>query len=200
MAARSIFSNIGLDGASVAAVVAASDISTGTFYNYFGTTKAVFDDIVEDIVRDLVTITDNARQHAGSLNEMLFAAAYEFLNYMVREDLLPFLERNQHYIRNFLRVRDSGRRLINGISDDLNRTIVGTGGVAESDLIFIAQIVISNSIDAALTMWPRSTEDLSHVANIITCLTVGGIESLLRCYGSGAIVYNPEIPTAPRSK
>lgn len=198
MAARPIFSDLGLDGASVAAVVAASDISTGTFYNYFGTTKAVFDDIMDDIVNDLVTITDDARKQAGSLNEMLFAASYEFLKYMVQQDLLPFLERNQHHVRDFLRVRESGERLLRGISEDINRAVADRGGVASGDLILITQIVISNSIDAALTLWPRNMDDLSRAANIITCLTVGGIDSLLRCYGSGAIAYELGISDVSR--
>lgn len=94
------FAQYGLDGTTVSAIVKSSGISTGTFYNYYGTKEAVFDRILEELIGQIRAITAEARARTDDLEEMLRLSYRDLLDIVLSiNGARAFIAFNQHHIR-----------------------------------------------------------------------------------------------------
>lgn len=99
-AARLVFVEIGYDAATVRDIVGRTDLSPGTFYNYFPDKRAVLAAIAHEISAECRRRTREARSRAKNLQEIMyggFRAYYDFI--ATDRDLFALLRRNVAALR-----------------------------------------------------------------------------------------------------
>ena len=167
----------GLEGATVSAIVKASGISTGTFYNYYGTKEAVFDRILGDLTQDIRTISAEARARADDLETMLGRSYTALLDYILAQDgARAFIALNQHHIRGRL-YGGGSEGIVQDLRGDIARGMPGHA-LTPSEIDLIARLIISNGIEAVLLLGDDAETDTGKVADLVTGLLIGGIRGL----------------------
>lgn len=172
------FARQGLDGATISTIVSDSGTSTGSFYNYYGTKQAVFDELVSDLIVQVRSITAQARARADDLETMLRFSYKDLLDHILGLDgALPFIARNQHRIRASLYSLES----TSGLLDDIRRDVVrGMPGLALelSEVSLIASLIVSNGIETLLLLDGHNHGNTAPIADLMTRLMIGGISGL----------------------
>ncbi|MCE5974137.1 TetR/AcrR family transcriptional regulator [Sinirhodobacter sp. WL0062] len=172
------FVQYGLEGATVSAIVRASGISTGTFYNYYGTKEAVFDRILEDLTQDIRTISAEARARADDLETMLRLSYAALLDYILGLDgARAFIAMNQHHIRSRLYGASGSEGIVQDLRGDIARGMPGHA-LSSSETDLIARLIISNGIEAVLLLGDDAETDTAKVADLVTGLLIGGIHGM----------------------
>ncbi len=124
-AGQQVFSEIGLDACNVRDIIRASELSTGTFYNYFQTKEEVFDELLDAIILD---IHKQAREiWLGALqisdDERMSHAFQEFFQiFQTNPEYLRFFLKNQHYVRD-LRYNGKLSGLLKSLETDVESAI-----------------------------------------------------------------------------
>ncbi len=173
-----IFARQGLDGATVAAIVADSGLATGSFYNHYGTKQALFDDLVDGLVTEIRRITAAARARADDLDGMLRLSYRDLLDYILRLDgALAFIARNQHHLRARLYGLDSTSGLLDDLRQDVARGLPGQAPTP-AQLTLIAGLIVANGIETLLLLEGRDQDDTAALAALMTRLLMHGINGL----------------------
>lgn len=119
-AAWRVFARIGLDGASVRDIVAESQVSPGSFYNYYGTKEAVFETLIAGLVDTVRACLAQARSAGGDQEAMLERGYRAFMDTILAlEGGAEFFERNQQHIRSRLFGASQIRALMDDIAADV---------------------------------------------------------------------------------
>ena len=166
----------GMDGTSITEIVRLSGISTGTFYNYYGTKEAVFDEILGNLTTQIRVITARARRRADGLEAMLRLSYKELLDFVLALDgAQGFVARNQHHIRRRL----SGSDGTEGILDDLRADILRSSGTPlpplKTDLI--ARLIVATGVEALVQLGEEHAADTEAMAELMTALLTRGISA-----------------------
>ncbi|OIQ89359.1 bacterial regulatory protein, tetR family [mine drainage metagenome] len=176
--AWSIFARQGLEGATIAAIVADSGLATGSFYNHYGTKQAVFDDLMAGLVTDIRRITAAARARADDLGTMLRLSYRDLLDYILTlEGALSFIARNQHHIRARLYGLDSTGGLLDDLRQDVARGLAGHAPTPDQ-LSLIAGLIVANGLETLLLLQGREGGDTAALADLMTGLLMNGINGL----------------------
>ena len=171
-----IFARQGLGQASIAEIVSASDISTGTFYNYYGTQAAVFQEILAEMLNRIRSITANARAKSDDLETMLLLSYRDLLDYILTLDgARSFIACNQHQIRAALYGLDGTEGVIADIKQDVLRGVSALDP-ASPEIELIARLVVSIALEAVLQLQGKPTTETEEIAKLMTDFVIGGIE------------------------
>ncbi|WP_424991208.1 TetR/AcrR family transcriptional regulator [Fluviibacterium sp. S390] len=171
-----VFSRHGLGRASIAEIVSASDISTGTFYNYYGTQEAVFQEILAEMLDRIRSITANARAKSDDLETMLLLSYEDLLDYILTLDgARAFIACNQHQIRSALYGLDGTEGVISDIKQDVVRGLPGLDPDSP-EVELIARIVVSIALEAVIQLQGDGTVETQDIARMMASLVIGGIE------------------------
>ncbi len=171
------FAQQGLDGTTISAIIADSGASTGSFYNYYGTKQAVFDELVSDLVITVRTITAQARARADDLETMLRLSYADLLDFILGIDgALAFIARNQHHIRSRLYALDSTSDLLDDIRLDVVRGLPGPPP-EPAQVSLIASLIVANGIETLLLSGSDNADTASR-ADLMTRLIIHGITGL----------------------
>lgn len=176
-AAWTIFSTIGLDATSVRDIVAESQVSPGSFYNYYGSKEAVFDKIVDRLIRRIREETAAARAGAGDLEVMLFEAYLAFMNLILpMKGGAAFFELNQHHIRSRL----FGAAQIEAMLSDIETDV---GARIEIDRLptikrhILISVLFASGTEAIFAAFRSGGCEASDLARFLTQLFTHGIAS-----------------------
>ena len=171
-----VFSRQGLGRASIAEIVSASDISTGTFYNYYGTQEAVFQEILAGMLDRIRSITANARAQSDDLEAMLLLSYRDLLVYILALDgARSFIAHNQHQIRAALYGLDGTE----GVTADIKMDVLRGGpelDPASPEAELIARLIVSIALEAVLQLCDEAATETEEIAKLMTDLVIGGIE------------------------
>ena len=122
--ALAVFSEKGLDGANIRDIIRDSELSPGTFYNYFESKEEVYYSLLDDIIANIRIEARNSwkKSSEGGLDSI--AQSFEsFLNIFVSHpDYLKFFERNQHHVRE-LRYNGKLEGILLDLENDFNEAI-----------------------------------------------------------------------------
>jgi AcrR family transcriptional regulator len=122
--ALAVFSEKGLDGANIRDIIRDSELSPGTFYNYFESKEEVYYSLLDDIIANIRIEARNSwkKSSEGGLDSI--AQSFEsFLNIFVSHpDYLKFFERNQHHVRE-LRYNGKLDGILLDLENDFNEAI-----------------------------------------------------------------------------
>jgi AcrR family transcriptional regulator len=122
--ALAVFSEKGLDGANIRDIIRDSELSPGTFYNYFENKEEVYYSLLDDIIANIRIEARNSwkKSSEGGLDSI--AQSFEsFLNIFVSHPAyLKFFERNQHHVRE-LRYNGKLDGILLDLENDFNEAI-----------------------------------------------------------------------------
>ena len=184
-AAWRAFATEGLDAASIAGIVRESGVSTGSFYNHFGTKEALFEVFLEELAGDIRDLTARARAEAGDLETMLRVSFEALLDHVLALDgARDLIARNQHHIRASLHRFDAMHELLGDLRRDVARGTGGALGPAELDLV--ARMIFSIGLETVLQLGEGQVgadqdtlgTDTAKAAALMTAMIVRGVEGL----------------------
>jgi AcrR family transcriptional regulator len=102
-AGKKVFSTTGFDSATVRDIVRQTDLSPGTFYNYFPDKNAVFEELLSGVLAELRPRVRVARAEATTGEAFIkdaFAAAVDVL--LADEENFAFIQRSSNAFRTHL--------------------------------------------------------------------------------------------------
>src|SRR3954465_12511240 len=82
-AARAAFASAGYGGTAVRDIVRRTDLSPGTFYNYFPDKESIFLALIEESTARVRAVLRHARREASSLEEFVCGAYRAFFSAIV---------------------------------------------------------------------------------------------------------------------
>lgn len=176
-----VFAEVGLDGATVAAIVAGSGASNGTFYNYFGTQQAVFAELLGELLGEIRSATREARQREPELVGMMvhsFRAFFELV--LQRPGATDFCLRNQHHIRAYLHGFADTNGLLDDLRADLRRALPGQG-LSDGELALLASVVVAIGLEALMLMSRGEPVDLQGLCQGVATLIAHGASQWPGC-------------------
>ena len=174
-AAWEVFAEAGLDAATVARIVTASGVSTGSFYNYFGSCEAVFAEVLADMIGIIRARTQAARSASDDLGAMLQRSYKAFLDFVLEtEGGLAFCARNQPHIR----ARLFGLENTGQVLDDLRADLAGAlpeARFAPWEVGLIASLIFATGLEALLQAQALPEVDTGALADSMARLMMHGI-------------------------
>ena len=124
-ASLAVFSEKGLDGANIRDIIRESNLSPGTFYNYFDDKVAVYQALLDKIIFDIrLKARDSWKKSSDGGGLDSIAQSFEsFLSFFIQEpQYLKFFERNQHHVRE-LRYNGKLDGILFDLESDFNEAI-----------------------------------------------------------------------------
>ena len=176
-AAWHAFSTQGLDAASIAGIVRDSGISTGSFYNHFGSKEALFETFLRELAEQVRDLTARARARTDDLEDMLrnsFEALLEHIDSI--EGARGFIERNQHHLRASLHQFDAMEQMLEDLRQDVAR---GAGrSLSAQELDLVARMIFAMGLETILQLDERPGPSSSEAAALMTAMIVRGVGGL----------------------
>jgi AcrR family transcriptional regulator len=183
-AAREVFGRLGYEAATVRDVVRATDLSVGTFYEYFRDKDEVFFAVACEAVESL-----NARLRAERRNrrrgfaERVHRAYLAFFEFVVEERaLFAVMERNVERLPASAR-DDDERRAVDELRDDLAPDLEAEAR-SEEEVDFVASAMIGAGLAVARRLLDRDPADhaeaAARAARFTTDFTLAGLAGVRR--------------------
>ncbi len=169
-AARSVFARLGFDAASVRDIVRATDLSVGTFYQYFDAKDAVFLAVVSEPLKQLrERLRAVRRDPARPFEDRIHAAFLAFFEFVSDERaLFAVLERNAWNLeRHFEDLNLALQELREDLLPDL------AGGDADPD--DVAAAMIGTGLMVARQRLARGSLDVPEAARFCTQFSLAGL-------------------------
>jgi len=176
-AAGDVFRDIGFGAASVRDIVRATDLATGTFYNYFPDKESVLRALLDEI-----TVTARARVRAGraqaaTVEEFVsggFRAYFEFL----ADDpaTLALTRRNAGTIRMMF-----GEPTLGAGTEELRvdlEAAIASGALPPHDSELMASAMVGAGVEVGLKMVERDPPDVDGATVFVTSVFLGAFDRL----------------------
>jgi AcrR family transcriptional regulator len=173
-AAHRVFATLGFDAASVRDIVRATDLSVGTFYQYFRDKDEVFAAVVEDVQGALRQRLREARRDRRLSFEQRIHAAYLAVFRFACEErpLFEVLHRNQGRLS---RAADPGIGLaLQELAEDLGPDLA-SGRLAREDPELVAAAMIGMGLMVARRLVPHGPLTPEEAADFCTRLGLRGL-------------------------
>jgi AcrR family transcriptional regulator len=175
-AARAVFAELGYGAASVRDVVRATDLASGTFYNYFPDKESVLRALMDETAARARARLRAARASASTLEDFVsagFRAYFEFL----AEDRLTFelLRRNAGTIRTLF-----DEPALGAGTDELRadlETAIAAGVVPAHDADLMARAMVGAGLEVGMRMVERDPPDVEGAVRFVTRLFVAGLNA-----------------------
>jgi AcrR family transcriptional regulator len=178
-AARAAFAADGYGGTAVRDIVRRTDLSPGTFYNYYPDKESIFLALVEESTSRIRERLRAARREARSLDEFV-AGAYRAWFGAIADDpaMFELLRRNAGTVRAML----DDALLAAGLDDlleDLGAAIA-SGDLPPLDARYMARAMGGVALEVGMEMLERRPVDVDGAARFAGELFLGGIERMAR--------------------
>ena len=178
-AARATFAAQGYGGTAVRDIVRRTDLSPGTFYNYFPDKESIFLALVEESTSRIRARLREARREARTLDEFV-AGAYRAWFAAIADDpaMFELLRRNAGTVRAML----DDALLAAGLDDllqDLDAAIA-RGELPPIDARYMARAMGGVALEVGMEMLDRRPVDVEGAAQFAGELFLGGIERMSR--------------------
>ena len=178
-AAREVFSEQGYGGSAVRDIVRRTDLSPGTFYNYFRDKESIFLALVEQSTTRVRERLRAARREARSLEEFV-GAAYRAWFGAIADDpaMFELLRRNAGTVRTML----DDALLAAGVDELLEdlEVAIARGEMPPVDARYMARAMGAVALEVGMEMLERRPLDVDAAARFATELFLGGIERMAR--------------------
>jgi AcrR family transcriptional regulator len=171
-AGREVFADLGYGAATVRDIVRATDLATGTFYNYFPDKEAVFRALLEESVSEARALARAARQAAASLEEFVSDAYRAYFAFLASDPKLFMLVR-----RNAGTVSTQFAEPAFGLSraeleEDL-RAGVRAGVIPAHDVGYMAAAMVGTAFEVGVSMVERDPPDVDGATRFATGVFLG---------------------------
>jgi AcrR family transcriptional regulator len=197
-AARRVFVELGFEAATIRDVIGATDLASGTFYNYFRDKESVLRALLDEKMIEMKARASLARRTASTVEEVV-QRTLDVAFAMIVEDheVFELLRRNAGAIRavldepGFIQNRDE---LARDLAKALRRS--GATGV---DPVFLAASISGLSFELAAAAAGRGSAAIEAARSFAGTLLLGGISGLTsRRAGKAQAVARPQPGKASR--
>ena len=178
-AARAAFGSQGYGGTAVRDIVRRTDLSPGTFYNYFPDKESIFLALIEESTERVRAVLREARHDARSLDDFV-AGAYRAFFTAIADDpaMFELLRRNAGTVRAML----DDALLAAGVDDLLEdlEAAIARGDLPPLDARYMARAMAGVALEVGMEMLERTPADVDGAATFAGELFLGGIERIGR--------------------
>jgi AcrR family transcriptional regulator len=174
-AAHKVFAELGYEAASVRDIVRATDLSVGTFYQYFRDKDEAFAAVAEEALAGLrARLRAVRRDRTQRFEDRVFEAYRAFFEFVVEErPLFEVLERNQRRLREdvdepnlALAIRELQEDLLPDLAPAVKRGV---------DPDYLAAAMIGTGLVVARRMLARGENDPRAAAHFCTEFSLHGL-------------------------
>ena len=173
-AARDVFGELGYGAASVRDIVRATDLATGTFYNYFPDKEAVFRALVDEFADEARRRVREARARATSLRAFVEDAYRAYFEHVVEDPgMVVVMRRNMGTVRTLFddtQLPASTEEL----ADDL-RAAIAAGLIEPLDVDYAAHAMVAVAIEIGERLIEREPMDVEGATAFAAGLFLGGL-------------------------
>lgn len=182
-AAWKVFSGIGLDAATVRDIVALSNVSPGSFYNYYKTKEAIFDIILVKVAQRVRNAARLARSEEDNLDAMLQKSQCAAFRELLSIHGAPhFLELNQHHIRAKLFNMSETREMLDDLKQNLLKR-VPMKNTSPERMDFIAAAVLTTALEGLLYIARNPLVDIDQTSRLTAGMAAAGIHAAATAAG-----------------
>lgn len=176
-AAWNVFSTIGLDAATVRDIVTMSNVSPGSFYNYYKTKEKIFDILLIKVADRVKNIVQNSRCPADHLEMMLTKSHQAVLRELISINGAPrFFELNQHHIRARLFTMKETRDMLEDLKLNILR-LMPLKTISPDRLSFIAATLLTMGLESLLYMARNPLLDIDETARLSGSMAAGNVRA-----------------------
>ncbi len=176
-AAREVFARLGYGATTVRDVIRATDLASGTFYNYFKSKEEVFQAIQDETALRVRPRLREERLKARSVEEFISGTFHSFLHYVAQErGDFEVMRKNA----DTMRVRMDTPEIIAGF-DELRVDILAAieaGLFPPIDADYLMASMVGVAFEVGEHMLKRDPVDVEAAASFATALLMGGIRAL----------------------
>lgn len=176
-AARRVFAELGYGTTTVRDIIRATDLASGTFYNYFKSKEEVFQALQDETALRVRPRLRAERIRARNFEEFISGSFRTFFDF-VKNDHATFatMRRNPE----MQRVRIDTPEVVAGFDElrvDLERAI-GSGVVPDADPDLLMAAIVGVAFEVANHMVARDDLSVDDAAKFATALFLGGVQAL----------------------
>lgn len=176
-AAREVFAKLGYGATTVRDIIRATDLASGTFYNYFKSKDEVFQAIQDENALRVRPRLRAERIRARSVEEFITGTFRTFFDYVANDRrTFAVIRRNA----DTMRIRMDTPEIIAGF-DELRIDLVGaieSGIFPPVDADYLMAAMVGVAFEIAEHMLTREPVDIDGAANFATSLFLGGLKAL----------------------
>jgi AcrR family transcriptional regulator len=176
-AARRVFAELGYGATTVRDIIRATDLASGTFYNYFKSKEEVFQALQDETALRVRPRLRAERIRARNFEEFISGSFRTFFDF-VKNDHATFatMRRNPE----MQRVRIDTPEVIAGFDElrtDLERAIAN-GVMPDADPDLLMASIVGVAFEIANHMLARDDISVDDAAKFATALFLGGVQAL----------------------
>ncbi|NOT39582.1 MAG: TetR/AcrR family transcriptional regulator [Alphaproteobacteria bacterium] len=176
-AARQVFAELGYGATTVRDIIRATDLASGTFYNYFKSKEEVFQALQDETALRVRPRLRAERIRARTFEEFIAGSFRTFFDF-VKNDHSTFatMRRNPE----MQRVRIDTPEVVAGFDElrvDLERAIE-SGVVPDADPDLLMASIVGVAFEIANHLVARDDIDVDDAAKFATALFLGGVQAL----------------------
>jgi AcrR family transcriptional regulator len=175
-AARKVFLEIGYGAATVRDIVRATDLATGTFYNYFPDKESVLHALLDEAAAEIRSRVRAARKTAVTVEEFVEGGFRAYYGYLVEDpETFGLLRRNAGTIRSMFDEPTVGAG-VQELREDLAAGI-RSGLLPEHDVEYMAAAMVGAGFEVAVRMLDRDPPDVDGAIAFVTRIFLAGLSS-----------------------
>ena len=176
-AARQVFAELGYGATTVRDIIRATDLASGTFYNYFKSKEEVFQALQDETALRVRPRLRAERVRARNFEEFISGSFRTFFDF-VKNDHATFatMRRNPE----MQRVRIDTPEVVAGFDElraDLERAIE-SGVVPDADPDLLMATIVGVAFEVANHLVTREDLSVDDAAKFATALFLGGVQAL----------------------
>ncbi len=177
-AARKVFAQKGLVGATARDIVRETDLATGTFYNYFDDKEEAFRAVLEEFSEQARARAREMRRQPGvGLEERIFNAYCSYFELVVADpQMFEFLRRNADMVA-MVGAEDMFQEAVDELVEDMGAW-VAEGELPEEVrpwLLYVARSLAGGAFQIAAHMADEGASDPDATARFCTRLMLDGL-------------------------
>ena len=178
-AARVVFADLGYGATTVRDIIRATNLASGTFYNYFKSKEEVFQALQDETALRVRPRLRSERIRARNFEEFITGTFRSYFDF-VKNDQTTFIAVRRH--REIPRVRIDTPEVIAGFDElrvDIENAIEhGVLPPADADLLMASMVGVA--FEVAHQMLTRDDVSADDAAKFATALFLGGVQALPR--------------------
>ncbi|MBI1212341.1 MAG: TetR family transcriptional regulator [Alphaproteobacteria bacterium] len=178
-AARIVFADLGYGATTVRDIIRATNLASGTFYNYFKSKEEVFQALQDETALRVRPRLRAERIRARNFEEFIVGTFRSYFDF-VKNDQTTFIAVRRH--REIPRVRIDTPEVIAGFEElrvDIENAIEnGVLPPADADLLMASMVGVA--FEVAHQMLTRDDVTADDAARFATALFLGGVQALPR--------------------
>ncbi len=178
-AAREVFGDIGFGAATVRDIVRATDLATGTFYNYFPDKESVLRALLDEAATEARKRVREARRSAQSLEEFVRAGFRAYFDFLLEDrGTFELVRRNAGTIRTMFDEPALGAGT-EELAEDL-RAGIAAGHVPDHDVELMAAAMVGAGFEVGVRLTAQEVPDVDQAVDFIGDVFTAGLLRLAR--------------------